>query len=231
MTSFNHDFKSQPGQMQQATGNNRSEAFSNRPGKPVNQIRQVTSRSRVKSGAAPSARHIEMPHRIQSPGPGGPSRPARPYIKPTPCSSDSDPSIPPSRHSPSALRSRIEHHLPWFQKKKKKKKEHHLPRPLQRRPHLAGNRKACCAAATAAGWEEARSLLLRGSTKAWRAMMSSVPVPEMFAVDQHLAPQQPAAVEQEQLCYVHCKCCDTILAVRIGSAYVWFRPCPRRRQR
>jgi len=50
-------------------------------------------------------------------------------------------------------------------------------------------------------------------------MMSSVPVPEMFAVDQHLAPQQPAAVEQEQLCYVHCKCCDTILAVRIGSMY------------
>jgi len=120
MTSFNHDFKSQPGQMQQATGNNRSEAFSNRPGKPVNQIRLVTSRSRVKSGAAPSARHIEMPHRIQSPGPGGPSRPARPYIMPTPCSSDSDPSIPPSRHSPSALRSRKEHHLPWFQKKKKK---------------------------------------------------------------------------------------------------------------
>ena len=123
MTSFNHDFKSQPGQMQQATGNNRSEAFSNRPGKPVNQIRQVTSRSRVKSGAAPSARHIEMPHRIQSPGPGGPSRPARPYIMPTPCSSDSDPSIPSSRHSPSALRSRIEHHLPWFQKRKKEKKK------------------------------------------------------------------------------------------------------------
>ena len=52
-------------------------------------------------------------------------------------------------------------------------------------------------------------------------MMSSVPVPEtMFALaDQHLAPQQPAAAEQEQLCYVHCKCCDTILAVRIGSMY------------
>ncbi|RLM75719.1 protein YABBY 5-like [Panicum miliaceum] len=44
-------------------------------------------------------------------------------------------------------------------------------------------------------------------------MMSSAPVPEMFALDQHLAPQQPA--EQEQLCYVHCKCCDTILAVGV----------------
>ncbi|PAN39306.1 hypothetical protein PAHAL_7G234600 [Panicum hallii] len=44
-------------------------------------------------------------------------------------------------------------------------------------------------------------------------MMSSVPVPETFALDQHLAPQQPA--EQEQLCYVHCKCCDTILAVGV----------------
>ncbi|OEL31552.1 Protein YABBY 5 [Dichanthelium oligosanthes] len=47
-------------------------------------------------------------------------------------------------------------------------------------------------------------------------MMSSVP--ETFAqLDQHLAPppppQQPA--EQEQLCYVHCKCCDTILAVGV----------------
>jgi len=56
------------------------------------------------------------------------------------------------------------------------------------------------------------------------AMMSSVPVPEtMFALaDQHLVPQQPAAAEQEQLCYVHCKCCDTILAVRIGSMYRLF---------
>jgi hypothetical protein len=47
-------------------------------------------------------------------------------------------------------------------------------------------------------------------------MMSSVPE-AAFAMDQHyLAVAPPAAPEQEQeqLCYVHCKCCDTILAVR-----------------
>lgn len=45
-------------------------------------------------------------------------------------------------------------------------------------------------------------------------MMSSVPE-AAFAMDQHLAPPQlQTAAEQEQLCYVHCKCCDTILAVR-----------------
>ncbi|CAN6235753.1 unnamed protein product [Urochloa humidicola] len=49
-------------------------------------------------------------------------------------------------------------------------------------------------------------------------MMSSMPE-AAFAMDQHhLAPppqpQQPVA-EQEQLCYVHCKCCDTILAVGV----------------
>jgi hypothetical protein len=44
------------------------------------------------------------------------------------------------------------------------------------------------------------------------AMMS--PVPETFAMDQQLV-QPVAAAEQEQLCYVHCNYCDTILAVRI----------------
>ncbi|XP_062224856.1 protein YABBY 5-like [Phragmites australis] len=41
-------------------------------------------------------------------------------------------------------------------------------------------------------------------------MMSSVP--ETFAMDQHLA--QPPA-EQEQLCYVYCSYCDTILVVGV----------------
>ncbi|XP_062183625.1 protein YABBY 5-like [Phragmites australis] len=41
-------------------------------------------------------------------------------------------------------------------------------------------------------------------------MMSSVP--ETFGLDHHLA--QPPA-EQEQLCYVHCNFCDTILAVGV----------------
>ncbi|XP_034602264.1 protein YABBY 5 isoform X2 [Setaria viridis] len=46
-------------------------------------------------------------------------------------------------------------------------------------------------------------------------MMSSVPE-AAFAMDQHLAPPQlQTAAEQEQLCYVHCKCCDTILAVGV----------------
>ncbi|GJN26883.1 hypothetical protein PR202_gb14850 [Eleusine coracana subsp. coracana] len=42
-------------------------------------------------------------------------------------------------------------------------------------------------------------------------MMSSMP--ESFAMDQHLV--QPPAAEQEQLCYVHCNYCDTILAVGV----------------
>jgi hypothetical protein len=42
-------------------------------------------------------------------------------------------------------------------------------------------------------------------------MMSSVP--ETFAMDQHLV-QPPPVADQEQLCYVHCNYCDTILAVR-----------------
>jgi hypothetical protein len=40
-------------------------------------------------------------------------------------------------------------------------------------------------------------------------MMSSVP--ETFNLDQQ---QQPPPAEQEQICYVHCSYCDTILAVR-----------------
>lgn len=46
-------------------------------------------------------------------------------------------------------------------------------------------------------------------------MMSSVP--ETFNLDQqHLVvqQQQPPPAEQEQICYVHCSYCDTILAVR-----------------
>ncbi|KAF8703990.1 hypothetical protein HU200_003896 [Digitaria exilis] len=52
-------------------------------------------------------------------------------------------------------------------------------------------------------------------------MMSSVPEAAAFAMDQHLAPQQPA--EQEQLCYVHCKCCDTILAVGVPCSSFFFK--------
>ena len=44
-------------------------------------------------------------------------------------------------------------------------------------------------------------------------MMSSVP--ETFNLDQqHLVQQQPPPAEHEQICYVHCSYCDTILAVR-----------------
>jgi hypothetical protein len=49
------------------------------------------------------------------------------------------------------------------------------------------------------------------------AMMS--PVPETFAMDENLV-QPVAAAEQEQLCYVHCNYCDTILAVRISLVSV-----------
>jgi hypothetical protein len=48
-------------------------------------------------------------------------------------------------------------------------------------------------------------------------MMSSVP--ETYAMDQHLVEPPPTA-EQEQLCYVHCNYCDTILAVRKTSFLV-----------
>ncbi|KAL5216841.1 hypothetical protein ABZP36_008242 [Zizania latifolia] len=42
-------------------------------------------------------------------------------------------------------------------------------------------------------------------------MMSSAP--ETFSLDHHLPQQQqPPLAEQEQLCYVHCNFCDTILA-------------------
>ncbi|CAD6260167.1 unnamed protein product [Miscanthus lutarioriparius] len=45
-------------------------------------------------------------------------------------------------------------------------------------------------------------------------MMSSVP--ETFNLDQqHLVQQQPPPAEQEQICYVHCSYCDTILAVGV----------------
>ncbi|KAL6652318.1 hypothetical protein ACP70R_011243 [Stipagrostis hirtigluma subsp. patula] len=44
-------------------------------------------------------------------------------------------------------------------------------------------------------------------------MMSSVPPPETFAMEHHLA--APPAAEQERLCYVHCEVCDTILAVDV----------------
>jgi hypothetical protein len=45
--------------------------------------------------------------------------------------------------------------------------------------------------------------------------MSSAP--ETFSLDhlsQHQQQQPPPLAEQEQLCYVHCNFCDTILAVR-----------------
>ncbi|CAL5069105.1 unnamed protein product [Urochloa decumbens] len=52
-------------------------------------------------------------------------------------------------------------------------------------------------------------------------MMSSVPE-AAFAMDQqHLAP--PPQQEQEQLCYVHCKCCDTILAVGVPCSSFFFK--------
>ncbi|CAN6240296.1 unnamed protein product [Urochloa humidicola] len=55
-------------------------------------------------------------------------------------------------------------------------------------------------------------------------MMSSVPE-AAFAMDQqHLSPPPPQpAAEQEQLCYVHCKCCDTILAVGVPCSSFFFK--------
>jgi hypothetical protein len=45
-------------------------------------------------------------------------------------------------------------------------------------------------------------------------MMSSAPEETLFNLDQ----QQPPPAEQEQICYVHCSYCDTILAVRTRVA-------------
>uniref|UniRef100_A0A804MCM6 Protein YABBY 5 n=1 Tax=Zea mays TaxID=4577 RepID=A0A804MCM6_MAIZE len=42
-------------------------------------------------------------------------------------------------------------------------------------------------------------------------MMSSAPEETLFNLDQ----QQPPPAEQEQICYVHCSYCDTILAVGV----------------
>ncbi|CAL5026239.1 unnamed protein product [Urochloa decumbens] len=55
-------------------------------------------------------------------------------------------------------------------------------------------------------------------------MMSSVPE-AAFAMDQqhYLAPPPPQQAEHEQLCYVHCKCCDTILAVGVPRSSFFFK--------